>query len=107
MKFKHPAPPPSAIWLGKRIERIRTVKGISLRDVAKLLKLTEKQVVAMERGAFISLPNIEKLAVLFEQPVEKKLIRRISNTRKLEQEHDTSYDEELQALYGEAFQLEE
>ena len=107
MKYKHPAPSSSAVWLGKRLERIRTLRGVGRREVAKLLKETEKKIVSMERGAFISLPRLELLGEFYGQPVDKKIIRKISNARKLEQEHDTSFDEELRALYEEAFQLDE
>ncbi len=102
MKYKHPAPSPSSIWLGKRIERIRTFKNIPIKQVSKLLKETEQQIIKMERGAFISLPKLQLMAELFDMPIQKRIIRKISALRKLEQENKTSYDDELQALYEEA-----
>lgn len=55
-------------------------------QLGKAINMKMQHIDGYEKGGFVPLPIIEKLATAFGNPVEKKIIRRISFLRKLEQE---------------------
>lgn len=90
------------ILLGQLIAQARTRKGMTKRDLARLIREKEQQITKYESGGFVPLPQIEAIAEALGEPVQKKIIRRISFLRKLEKETGTE-QEELSSLYREAF----
>lgn len=93
----------SSALLGRNIQKMRIAKDISRKQIAKSINKTENQLALYESGDFISLPMIEAIAEALGEPVEKKIIRRISFVRKLEAEQNTHLEEELCELYNAAF----
>lgn len=89
--------------LGKRIELIRTAKNMTRMQLGSIINQTLQQVQRYECGAaLVSLPVLEKIASAFDEPVAKKIIRRISIVRKLEVERKTEMSDELIDLYNQA-----
>lgn len=85
--------------LAKRIEAARTEAGISRREMARILREPEQQIVKYESGGFVPLPKIEAIGEALGEPVTKRTIRRISNLRKLEMEKGIE-QHELSDLYA-------
>ncbi|MCJ8322384.1 MAG: hypothetical protein HRU29_10815 [Rhizobiales bacterium] len=86
MKKQKRTPFEHEIVLGKNIWRWRDHLKLGPRDIGKKLKMTEKQYLQLERGAFVPLPKLEIIGKVLGQPVQKRDIRRISFLRKLEKE---------------------
>jgi len=93
----------SSALLGKNIERLRLYKDISRKKVGRVINKNEQQVARYEAGDFIPLPVIEDIGKALGEPVAKKIIRRISFTRKLETDKNIRLEEELCELYNQAF----
>ena len=88
--------------LGRELARLRRIKGVNARDLAKKIRETEQQIKRYEAGTFVPLPVLEALTDAMGEPIQKRDIRRISNLRKLEMEgHDVM--DELCDLYREVF----
>lgn len=88
--------------LGKLIERLRLQQGLTRMQLAREINVTQQQLEKYEQGAFIPLPMLEAIGEALDNPVPKRIIRRISNLRKLEIEHSMDQPE-LIDLYTEAF----
>ncbi len=72
--------------LGKNIWRLRDNLGLGPRVISKKLKMTEKQYLLLEMGAFIPLDKLQIIGTVLGHPVQKKYVRKISFLRKLEKE---------------------
>jgi transcriptional regulator with XRE-family HTH domain len=98
----------SDLALGRNIEKLRLLKNLSRRELGRKINKNEQQILKYETGHdFVPLPIIEKIAVALDQPVNKKIIRRISFVRKTESEENVQLDDELINLYDEAFCIDE
>jgi len=95
----------SGVILGRNLERLRLYKQVSRRDLAKKIKKSDQQIAKYENGAFVPLPIIEAITAILGEPVPKKIIRKISFTRKLEVEEKVDMEEKLIELYNEAVEL--
>jgi len=94
----------SNIILGRNIERLRLIKDLSRMQVGRKVNKNEQQIARYEGGLdFVPLPVLENIANALGEPVAKKIIRRISFTRKLEVEQNTQLEDELIELYNIAF----
>lgn len=92
-------------FLGQKIQALRQAKEKTLKDVAYEVNVTRQQVEKMEAGiAFVALPMMEQIAEALGEPIPKRIIRRISNLRKIGVETEEQ-EEELMALYAEAFSI--
>lgn len=89
--------------LGKELAKLRRIKAVNARDLARTIRETEQQIRRYEAGAFIPLPVLEALTEALGEPIQKRDIRRMSNLRKLEMEGNDVMDE-LVALYQELFE---
>ena len=94
----------SDIFLGHLMAEKRRMCDMSKLEVAKKIKVIESQISKFEMGGFISLPNIEKLAEAYGEPVIKKIIRKISFIRKTEKENNVNLDDELIEQYSKIFE---
>ena len=72
-------------------------------DLGKKINKTKQQIEKYEKGDFVPLPIIEKIAVALDAPIKKKIIRKISNLRKIEIETQQT-QEELIDWYNEILQ---
>jgi transcriptional regulator with XRE-family HTH domain len=93
----------SSAQLGRNIQKMRIAKDMSRKQLGKIVNKPEQQIALYESGDFVSLPMIEAIGEALGEPVEKKIIRRISFVRKLEVEQNTQMEEELTELYNAAF----
>lgn len=93
----------SNIALGKNIERVRIVKNMTRQQLGSKINKTLQQIVKYEcEGALVPLPILEKICSALDEPVPKKIIRKICNFRKLEVELKTEMADELIELYNQA-----
>lgn len=97
----------SQIILGRNIERLRLKKEITRMQLGRKINKTLQQIERYERGDFVPLPIMESIGLALGEPVQKKIIRRISFLRKLETEEAIDQEEELIELYNEAFPEDE
>lgn len=98
----------SDLVLGKSIEKLRMLKDVSRRQLGRIINKNEQKIQKYETGQdFVPLPIMEKIAIALDQPVNKKIIRRISFIRKTEFEENVQLDDELILLYEEAFHIDE
>jgi transcriptional regulator with XRE-family HTH domain len=90
----------SNIVLGKNIERLRLLKNMSCAQLGRKINQTKQHIVRYECGeALVPLTVLEDIAFTLDEPIAKKIIRRISIVRKLEVENNTEMADELIALY--------
>ncbi|MDA0782651.1 MAG: helix-turn-helix transcriptional regulator [Rickettsiales bacterium] len=94
---------PSSALLGKNIARLRIAKDMSRNQLGRMINKNEQQIAKYEAGEFIPLPVIEDIGKALDEPVPKKIIRKISFIRKLETEQNAKLDNELSELYNLAF----
>lgn len=92
----------SSIILGRNIQRTRMAKDMTRMQLARKINKKEQDITRYETGNFVPLPTLEKIGIAFDEPIAKKIIRRISFVRKLETEQQAEYDDELTDLYNEA-----
>ena len=93
----------SNIVLGKNIERLRLIKNMSSMQLGRKVKQTRQKIIKYECGAtLVRLAMLENIACALDEPIPKKIIRKISIVRKLEVENDTEMADELIALYNQA-----
>jgi transcriptional regulator with XRE-family HTH domain len=88
--------------LGKNIERLRLSRDVTRKKLGRSINKNEQQIAKYEKGEFVPLPVIEAIGKALDEPVPKKIIRRISFVRKLEAEQNAEHDDELIKLYNEA-----
>ncbi len=91
------------IFLGKKIAEFRISKNIQRIEIAKKIRQTERQIEKYENGEFIPIPVLESIMEAMGEPIQKRLIRQISNLRKLEKETKIEQDE-LISLYQQIFE---
>lgn len=72
------------IVLGQHLEKMRRAHGMTRQELARRINVTDQQLGKYEDGAFVPLPVLEAIGEALDAPAPKKLIRRISNLRKLE-----------------------
>lgn len=93
----------SNIILGKNIERVRIVKNMTQKQLGRKINQVEQQIAKYENGIdLIALPMLEKIASALDEPIAKKIIRKICFTRKLEVEKKIDLTDELIDLYNQA-----
>jgi transcriptional regulator with XRE-family HTH domain len=93
----------SNIVLGKHIERLRLMQNMSRAQLGREINKTTKQVIKYECGEdLIPLSILENIAYTLDEPIGKRLIRKMSIIRKIEIENDAEMPDELIALYNEA-----
>jgi transcriptional regulator with XRE-family HTH domain len=91
----------SNMFLGKAIERLRILRNMSYMDLGRKINQTKQQIIRYERGEVIIPVNIlEQIAYELEQPIAKRIIRKIVIARKIEREEEIELTDELIALYG-------
>ena len=95
-------PNQASLFLGERIKQCRLACNMTPLELGKAINMKMQHIDSYEKGGFVPLPIIEKLATAFGDPVQKKIIRRISFLRKLEQE-GKGEQPELQDWYNLAF----
>lgn len=91
------------ITLGATLEQLRLKKAISRKELGRSVKVTEQQIALYESGGFVPITMLERIAETLGEPIEKKVIRRISALR-----HKiigkAEGHEELGALYATLFE---
>ena len=93
------------IVLGEKLQHLRLKKAMSCKELGRSVKVTEQQIALYESGGFVPLAMLERLAETLGEPIEKKVIRRISAMR--HQIIDTQQGHEaLCALYASLFEEE-
>jgi transcriptional regulator with XRE-family HTH domain len=93
----------SNIALGKNIERLRLIKNMSPMQLGRKINQTKQQILRYECGTtLVRLSMLESIACALDEPIPKKIIRKMSIVRKLEVENDTEMADELIALYNQA-----
>jgi transcriptional regulator with XRE-family HTH domain len=93
------------VVLGKNIERLRMAMNISCAQLGLVINQNKQQVLRYESGGdLVPLPVLEFIARELEQPIGKKMIRKICLVRKLEIENETSMADELIELYNQILQ---
>lgn len=97
-----PAPNEAERLLGQELARLRRIKGVNARDLAKKIRETEQQIKRYEAGAFVPLGVLEAFAEALGEPIQKRDIRRISNLRKFEKEKGEIMPE-LAEIYAQLF----
>ena len=90
------------IILGKELEKLRVAKGLTRMQLGRKIKVTDQQVARYEAGDFVPMSVLESIAEALGEPIQKRIIRRISILRKIEMEMQEE-PEELAALYQEMF----
>lgn len=88
--------------LGGHIERWRLAQEMTRKELAKKMRETWQQIEKYERGEFIPISTLEKIAQILGTPIQKRVIRRISKLRSLEIDAQVE-QKELIDLYNEAF----
>ncbi len=91
-------------FLGKRIEQIRLARGITRMQLGRTVNVPEQQIEKYERGALVPLPMLEAIGEALDEPIPKRIIRRISFSRKLEFEQQVDQPD-LIGYYDEALPL--
>jgi transcriptional regulator with XRE-family HTH domain len=104
--MKKPPITKAQLLLGKRIERLRLLQGITHRQIGRAVKKKDQDVAQYEKGAFVPLAILETIAKLLGAPIRKKIIRRISYLRKVEWE-TRKEQEELGEIYVELLEQKE
>jgi transcriptional regulator with XRE-family HTH domain len=94
-------PDRAEISLGQRLLAMRKAKGMTTKQLGKLVNVPEQQIGRYEAGAFVTIEMLEALAYAMGEEIPKRLIRRISALRQGEWMGDNELDE-LEALYAEA-----
>ena len=93
----------SNIILGKNIERVRIVRNMTPIQLGRKVKHTSQHILKYECGsALVPLNVLEEIASALDEPIPKKIIRRIFIFRKLEIERKTDMTDELIDLYNQA-----
>ena len=105
MARKRP-PTRAEIALGKTIERIRTAKGLTRKQLGKKICEMEQQVAKYEKGALVPLAKLDTIGKKLDEEIPKKIIRRISTLRKIEFEKKIE-QEELIEIYSALFPEDE
>lgn len=90
------------ILLGKKIERLRNVRGLTRMQLGKAINETEQQVGRFEAGGFIPINTLERIGEALQNRIPKKIIRRISDYRAYEINEKTQAPELIE-LYNLAF----
>ncbi|MBT4922088.1 MAG: helix-turn-helix transcriptional regulator [Rickettsiales bacterium] len=94
----------SNIVLGNKIARLRLIKNMTCMQLGRKVNQNKQQIERYEcGGAVIPLPVLEKIACALDEPIAKKIIRKISSFRKLEVVEKSEREEELIDLYNQAF----
>ena len=101
MKFHHEYTN-SAKLLGERLEQYRKLKGMTSYALGRQINIKEQQILKYEKGGLVPLRTLEQLADALHVGVEKKIIRRISFLRKLEDEKG-EVQPDLSYYYNEIF----
>lgn len=92
----------AAKLLGRKLEQYRKEKGLTSYALARAINVKEQQILKYEKGALVPLRILEQLADELHEGVQKKIIRRISFLRKLEDETGEE-QQELATFYTEIF----
>ena len=93
----------SNIILGKNIERIRIAKNMTRMQLGRKVNQVEQQIIKYESGTdLIALPMLEKMGSALDEPIAKKIIRKICFVRKLEVDKKIDLTDELIDLYNQA-----
>jgi transcriptional regulator with XRE-family HTH domain len=88
--------------LGKKIEELRTKRGLTLVQLGKKVRLPYQKIERYEKGVRLAVDILQEIAEALDAPIQKRIIRRIVFARKLEAETKIEQDELLE-LYEEAF----
>ena len=88
--------------LGMKIEAYRKAKGLTPYALGRAINVKEQQIIKYEKGALVPLRTLEKIADALHEGAQKKIIRRISFLRKLEDETGEEQPE-LKDWYSEIF----
>lgn len=98
----------SQLLLGKNIERMRVSKDMTRMQIARKIRKNEQDIAKYESGELlVPLPVLQNIAAALDEPIQKKIIRRISFVRKWEVEKKVAMESELIDLYNEAIPLPE
>ena len=96
-------PTSAEVTLGQRIQAMRLAKGLSPRELGRLVNVPEQQITRFENGsAFIPIDMLEALAREMGEEIPKRIIRRISTLRHIERAEEEE-QVELGSLYCDAF----
>jgi transcriptional regulator with XRE-family HTH domain len=105
--MKHNFPPSAADkWLGKRIEQARIKAALTQLQLGRKVNVFVQQIDKYEKGARIPIALLQEILEAVNYDIPKKLLRKISNSRKLEIETKTIRDDLLE-FYKEIFIQEE
>lgn len=96
----------SELFLGRKIEQLRTTKKVTRKELARKINKMEQEVTKYEAGGFVSLPILENIALALGEQIQKRLIRRISALRHRE-ELTEAEEQELLDLYDEALSIDD
>ena len=101
MKYK-PEYTSAAKLLGQKLEQYRKEKGMTSYALGRAINVKEQQILKYEKGGLVPLRILEQLAEELHEGAQKKIIRRISFLRKLEDEKGEEQPE-LKDWYTEIF----
>lgn len=88
--------------LGSELKRVREEQEMPCKKLARIVNVTDTQIRKFEAGAFVPMAMLEALAEALGEPIPKRIIRRISNLRKMEIE-DHEPQDELKQIYTTLF----
>ncbi len=101
--MRHNYPPSKADqWLGKRLEQARIKAAMSQMQLGRKVNVFQQQIDKYEKGARVPIALLQEILEALNYDIPKKLLRKISNSRKLEIETKTIRDDLLE-FYQEIF----
>ncbi len=92
----------AARLLGQKLEQYRKAKGLTSYALGRAINVKEQQILKYEKGGLVPLRILEQLADELHEGAQKKIIRRISFLRKLQDETGEE-QHELKEYYNEIF----
>jgi len=91
------------IVLGEQIEKRRLAREVTRKQLGKVIKVTLQQIEKYEKGIDrVPMARLEIIGEFLDARVQKRIVRRISNLRKLESETGEIKDE-LVEIYSTIF----
>ena len=93
--------------LGSIISDVRQEQSITLKQFAKTLRITHRQLEKYESGEdLVPIKMLEFIGDSLGYRVHKKLVRQIMKVRNMDENEREQYHEYLISLYKEAFEVE-
>lgn len=98
-------PCPTNCYLGSLVSDARQMHPMTLKELAKRLRITHKQLEHYESGQdMIPIVMLENITEILSERVPKRMIRKIMKIRHLEPEKREDLQQELIDLYRTVFE---